>query len=92
MESEAELRKKAQQRAEEKVGFYIHFVIYIMVNSMLIVFWYLSAGGNLSSFPWFLFPLLGWGIGIVGHGLGVFLGTSFTEKMAEKEYEKLKRK
>lgn len=88
MVTDEELRRKAQQRAEEKVSFFIHLSVYIMVNLLLIVIWYINGMG----FPWFVFPLVGWGIGVTAHGVGAFAGGSFVDKMAEKEYEKLKRR
>jgi hypothetical protein len=36
MPTDEELRQIARKSAEEKVGFYIHFSIYIVVNLMLI--------------------------------------------------------
>ncbi|MFO7676827.1 MAG: 2TM domain-containing protein [Thermoplasmatota archaeon] len=92
MPSEEDLWKKAHKRAEEKVGFFIHLSCYIMVNILLVVLWYISSGGDLSVFPWFIIPMLGWGIGIVAHGVGAFAGGSFQDKIAEKEYKKMKRK
>ena len=48
-------------------GFVIHFAAYLAVNALLIVI-------NLATTPgkyWFYWPLLGWGLGIVGHAFGV---------------------
>jgi len=91
MASDEELRRKAEKRAEEKVSFYIHIAIYIMVNLMLIIIWYVTARGDLSIFPWFIFPLIGWGVGLVAHGVGVFMAGGYQDKLAEKEYQKLKK-
>ena len=84
--SDEELRRKAEKRAEEKIGFYTHFAIYIIVNLFLIAIWAVTGAG----FPWFIFPLFGWGIGITAHFVSVFAGTGFAERLAEKEYERLK--
>jgi fatty acid desaturase len=88
MESNEELRKKAEKRAEEIVGFYVHLAIYIMVNLLLIIIWWFN--GGLSVFPWFIFPLFGWGIGIVAHFVGVYSTIHLVDKIAEREFEKLK--
>lgn len=90
MISDEKLREKADKIAEEKVGFYIHFSVYIAVNIFIVALWYFTSGP--SSFPWFIFPLFGWGIGIVAHGVGAFAGGSFQERIAEKEYNKMKKK
>jgi hypothetical protein len=90
MSSDDRLREKAEKIAEEKVGFYVHLSSYIMVNLFLAAIWYFTSGP--STFPWFIFPLFGWGIGIVAHGVSAFAGGSFQEKLAEKEYKKLNKK
>jgi hypothetical protein len=49
-------------------GFGIHCFVYIAVNALLLVV-------NLRYSPgyyWFWFPLLGWGLGLAAHGVGVF--------------------
>ena len=91
MYSEDDLRAQAQRRAEAKAGFYIHFGIYVIVNIFLVIVWWLTAGVK-GEFPWFVFPLLGWGIGIVAHFLAVYIsgGGGFVDKMAENELRKLK--
>jgi hypothetical protein len=87
--SEEELRRKARERAEEKLGFYIHLAVYIFVNSLLVGVWWFT-GGNTGIFPWFIFPLIFWGLGLALHALTVFIGHGFADRMAEKEYQKLK--
>ena len=89
MAEDTELRKVAKELAEKKFVFYIHIVVYIVVNSLLFFIWFFSGTES----PWFIFPLVGWGIAVVLHFLSTFV---FTEKkyldgMAEKEYERLKR-
>ena len=54
------IEKKA---ASERNGFRGHLISFIAVNGMLF-FINMFTGG---SFPWFLFPLGGWGIGLVSH-------------------------
>ncbi len=88
--SEEEIYRKARERVEEKKGFYIHFIIYILVNIMLIIIWVATGAG----FPWFIFPLGGWGIGILFHFLVIFVfsrQTGWERRQVEKEVERLKR-
>jgi hypothetical protein len=79
--------QKAKRRVEAKVGFYIHLSVYIAVNLLLIII-------NLTTSPeylWFKWPLMGWGIGLFFHAIGVFVfsGRSLvTEQMIEKEMKK----
>ncbi|MFO8132436.1 MAG: 2TM domain-containing protein [Thermoplasmatota archaeon] len=46
------------------------------------------AGGG---FPWFVFPLFGWGIGIVAHFVTSFTSHVYVDRMGEREYERLRR-
>ncbi len=86
MTSDEELMVLARKRAQDKVGFYTHFSIYIIVNAMLILVWWFTGAG----FPWFIFVLGFWGIGVVANFVSVFVGTGVSDRMAEREFEKLK--
>jgi hypothetical protein len=78
------LRQEARLKAEVKVGFYIHSAVYSGVNFVLFIIWWLTGG-----FPWFVFPLLGWGVGLCAHFLRVFAHISITDRLVEKEYQQL---
>jgi hypothetical protein len=87
--TETQIYEEAKRRVEEKRGFYNHLAIYIAVNIMLVLIWAFAADGG---FPWFLFPLGGWGIGIICHFLGVFVfGGKMDRTAIEKEAEKIRR-
>jgi hypothetical protein len=88
MPTDEELRVIARHTAEKKAGFYTHLAIYVVVNLFLIAIWYITGAG----FPWFVFILFGWGIGIVAHYMGTFHGQGYVEGLTEKEYRKLKEK
>ncbi|ACZ61303.1 2TM domain-containing protein [Dehalococcoides mccartyi] len=63
-----EIYRIAQKRVKEKKEFYNHLSVYIVINLMLISIWAFTG----SSYPWFIFPLGGWGIGLIFHFLSVF--------------------
>lgn len=94
MVTDEELREKARKTAKDKIGFYIHFIIYLLVNTFLFVQWYWITGGE--GFPWVITTTLGWGIGIIAHFLAVFVigphGGNIQETLEENEYNKLKEK
>jgi hypothetical protein len=48
-------------------GFYIHLSVFVMVMAMLTVI-NLASGASW----WVQWPLLGWGIGLLAHALGVY--------------------
>ncbi|CAM3526069.1 signal transduction histidine kinase LytS [Flavobacterium saliperosum S13] len=59
---------RAKKRVEAIRGFYGSLISYCVVIPVLVFI-------NLqfsSKFQWFWFPMLGWGIGLVMHGIGVF--------------------
>jgi hypothetical protein len=64
--------ERAAQRERidyQKLGFRVHLGVYVSVNVLLFATWWLTSGhdAGFGAFPWFLFPLLGWGIGVVAH-------------------------
>lgn len=79
--------QRAKKRVEAKIGFYVHAAVYVSVNILLTII-------NLTTSPqylWFQWPLVGWGVGLFFHGLGVFVfsGRSpLKEKMIQKEMER----
>jgi hypothetical protein len=56
----------ARIRAEMRRGFVSHLIPYLCVNGLLVILNVLT-----TSFPWVLFPLFGWGIGLLSHLLAV---------------------
>jgi hypothetical protein len=87
MPTEEELRAQAKKNAEMRIGVWMHIAAYVFVNSLLIVFWWWTGEG----FPWFVFVLGGWGIGLVAHIVSVYYGPQWVNRSAEREYEKLKK-
>ena len=70
-------------------GFYYNLTAYVVVNIILVLVWAFAAGGG---YPWFLWALGGWSIGILFHFLGVFVFGRKSDRAAiEKEAEKIKR-
>lgn len=58
----------AKKRVEKLKGFYIHLAIFIIFIPVLIYLNFISQAG----FPWALFPIFGWGFGILGHASETF--------------------
>lgn len=83
------LERLAQRRAKAKMGWYLHASVYILVNLLLA---FLS---SRSSYPWAVFPALGWGLGLLIHGVVVFMlgtGSDLRERMVQTERERLARR
>jgi hypothetical protein len=82
-----EAYQKAKKRVEAKIAFYIHLAVYVGVNILLIIINLVTS----TQYLWFKWPLIGWGIGLFFHALGVFAfteGSSIKERMIQKEMEK----
>jgi hypothetical protein len=57
-----------QLRQMNRQAFRIHAAAFVAVQVLLFAVWllvWLAAGGT--AHPWFLYPLLGWGIGLAVH-------------------------
>lgn len=62
---ESDIRRKLEEKYEERLGLIVHLVAYLIVNLMLWAIYLLGAG----AFPWPLFVTGGWGIGLISHFL-----------------------
>ncbi len=64
---EEEALRRARRRAAAEAGFYAHLMSYLGVIAFLALI-------NLftTRYPWFIWPALGWGIGIFSHWMAVF--------------------
>ncbi len=90
MPTDEELKQKATKIAEGKIGFQIHFSAYLTVNIFFIAIWFLTPNDTGLQFPWWIIPMFGWGIGILVHYFVTYRGEGYTEKLASKEYQRLK--
>jgi hypothetical protein len=66
MEDQDRLRNAKRQVARLK-GFYIHLTVFVLVMIGLT-----AINVYLGQPYWVLWVLLGWGIGLIGHAIGVF--------------------
>ncbi len=77
----------ARRRAKAKVGWLLHATIYFVVNLGLVALSF-ATGRH-----WALFPLLGWGFGLLMHGLSVWVfapGSGVMERLVQRERAKLR--
>jgi len=88
--SPEEIDALARRRASAKLGWYAHAVAFVLVNALLFALSRYAFGTR----PWSVYPLLGWGLGLLLHGVSVFLlgsGSSLRERMVQREREALQR-
>jgi hypothetical protein len=85
-----DIERLARKRAGAKLGWYLHALVYVVVN--LVMFGLSRYGWGQR--PWSVFPLLGWGLGLALHGVSVFVlgtGSGLRERMVQRERERLLR-
>jgi len=77
--------RRAKERIEAIKGFYMNLMAYCLVIPFLAFLNY-----NTTSFPWVLFPMLGWGIGLMSHGMYAFgYSPIFNKKWEARKIEEL---
>ena len=71
---EQERYDRAKKQVRRIRGFYTHVIVYVVINLMLVVINIQNLEPGESYFQWRNFITLGfWGIGLLAHGLSVFL-------------------
>lgn len=86
--TDEELRRHALRRVKLKTGFYMHALVYLLVNLGLWVVNWASGGPR-----WHGWALAGWGLGLAIHGIVTVVklqGGGLREKMLEQELQRLK--
>jgi len=83
--SPEEKYQQARERVKEEKGFFIHLISYLLVNAFFILLDVFTSRGHF----WFFWPMIGWGIGLGFHWMGVFgkdmiFGKSWEEKRIQK--------
>lgn len=85
--SEQERYEEAKKRVQEEKGFYTHLFTYMVIIPFLAILNFITSRGHW----WFYWPMLGWGLGLVLHGLRVFgglYGRDWEEKRIKKYMDK----
>ncbi len=88
---EAEVRSRAEKTVAARIGFHRHLASYIIINTFIILIWVIVGLTSKTWWPWFVFPLIGWGIGLAFHAFntyGASAGGARHEKMVQREMDK----
>lgn len=84
-----DLEMRARRRVAMRMGFYTHALVFVLVNLGLFAMNAVAGG-----YRWSTWPLLGWGLGLLIHGLVTFLnlrGEGWKQRMLAQEIAHLKR-
>jgi hypothetical protein len=84
--SEDELRQRAVTRLRKRADFRTHVLVYVLVNSMLVVIWAIT-GADLF---WPIFPILGWGVGLAANAWDVYRPDPVTEDRIQQEIGRMR--
>ncbi len=87
----------AKKKVKQEKGFYVHLIVYVLVNLFLILSRVVSGGGWEVFAEWHSYSTaIFWGIGIAFHafnvfGLDFFLGKNWEERKIREKMEQDKR-
>ena len=82
-----ELWELAKRRADFKK----HFPAYLVMSVFFWVLWFVTGNRfHHGGVPWPVWPMLGWGIGVVFHYMSAY--GALQDDSAEREYQKLRDK
>lgn len=76
------LREQALERRRKRREFYVHLLLYALVNGLLVVIW---AVVDSHMVFWPIFPILGWGLGVVMNAWDVYHRPKFTDEQLDYE-------
>jgi 2TM domain len=78
-------RDRAVTQLKKRRDFYGHLLVYVLVNTFLVVIWALV---DAHGFFWPVFFIVGWGIGVVMNAWDVFWRPPITEHDIQREIER----
>ncbi|MGH7269106.1 MAG: 2TM domain-containing protein, partial [Polyangiaceae bacterium] len=80
-EIERSIRSTARRRVYSRIGFMWHLAVFVMVNAAM----YAIDEHYTPQTSWFVWPLCGWGAGLLLHAMATFSATGMTEDMIQAE-------
>jgi len=81
------LRERAVKRLKKRRDFYTHLLVYLLVNGFIVGIWAVTGSG----FFWPIFPMVGWGVGLVMNGWEAFRDEDFSEEQIQQEMARIQR-
>lgn len=86
------LRQRAEKRVKEKIRLLQHAGTYVAVNIFMFLIWGFTSNWDWSN-PWFVWVLIGWGLGLGLNAVAYFSGSrgeAARDRMVQKEMKKIK--
>jgi len=82
-----DLYANAKKKVEARISFFTHLGVYLAVITLLTILNLTVAG----DYFWAMWPMIGWGSGVIIHGLLTFVfkpGTAMKDRLIEQEMQK----
>jgi membrane protein required for beta-lactamase induction len=77
-------RRRVEKRFDKHREFLMHISVYIPINILVWLIWLVA--GSAYGFPWPSLVSLGWGIGLIAHAVGAYMGADTArEKTIQRE-------
>jgi hypothetical protein len=86
VDREQVLHDKAVRQLRKRRDFRSHVLVYLLVNTFLVVIWVVTDGHG---FFWPVFPIAGWGIGVIMNAWDVYGRQEITEEDIKREMDHL---
>jgi 2TM domain len=84
-------REQALASLNKKRDFRAHLLAFVLFNGFVWLIWGVVYAFGGPAFPWPIFPLVGWGIGLTFHAWDAYGRKPFREKEIEREAARLTR-
>ncbi|MDP9495955.1 MAG: 2TM domain-containing protein [Actinomycetota bacterium] len=66
---ELAVREREAKRIARRQWFWLHFAVYATSQIFLVIVWALGT----TTYPWYIYPLFGWGIFVAAHAVFAFV-------------------
>ncbi|MBE3010632.1 DUF1707 domain-containing protein [Microbispora sp. NEAU-D428] len=72
-------RRRARKARAARLGVRIHAGVYAGASLLMVAVWLVVGRATDFWYPWPIWPILGWGVGVLGHAIPVTLATRARE-------------
>ena len=76
-------KEREARRIVRHQWFWLHFAVFATIQVFLVLIWAMVSGKDF--FPWFVYPLFGWGVFVAAHAVFAFVVRTPEEVMIERE-------
>jgi len=66
-DAERRARRQERSRSGRRKALSIHATVFVAVQLLIVAVWALTWATAGDSYPWFVYPLLGWAVGLAAH-------------------------